>query len=139
MLGINANKGHRGWTGVWALNVIMILAGSEAVFDEVSFEKLAELLLADQTASRHLEPYFNGMPVLGICHEVICAYVLHRFRQGAIADLINGELLTLKRMFEKAIATVPPIVAHAPRIPVPAEVEAMLRTWLESANNEGGW
>ncbi len=102
------------------------------MFEKVSFEGLAEVFLADQVAAEHLEPYFNGMPMLDISHEVICGYVLRRIQQGASADRIDGELLTLKRMFEKAMATVPPMVVHAPRIPLPDEVEAMRRAWLRS-------
>ncbi len=102
------------------------------MFDQISFEGLAEVFLADQVAAEHLEPYFNGMQPLDISCEVIRGYVLHRFRQGAGADHVNEELLTLKRMFEKAMATVPPMVVHAPRIPLPDEVEAMRRAWLRS-------
>ncbi|KMY67697.1 hypothetical protein AAU61_07340 [Desulfocarbo indianensis] len=103
------------------------------------FEELAEVFLTDQEAGEHLEPYFNGMPVLDISCEVIRGYVLHRFRQGADNDQVNSELLSMKRMFDRAMATVPPRSFHAPRIPVPDEVEAMRRAWLKSANNEGGW
>lgn len=100
------------------------------------FEELAEVFLTDQEAGEHLEPYFNGMPVLGISYEVISRYVLHRFRQGADNDRVNSELLSMKRMFERALAMVPPKVTHAPRIPLTAEVEAMRNAWLRSNKDD---
>lgn len=105
---------------------------------QTGFEELAEIFLMDQEAGEHLEPYFNGMPVLDISCEVIRGYVFHRFRQGADNDRVNSELLSMRRMFERASATVPPKVIHAPRIPVPAEVEAMRGAWLKSSNDEDG-
>lgn len=116
----------------------MKMACSKAVFDQVRFEELAEGLLIDQATSEALERYFNGTPVLHITYELICGYVLHRFRQGAGVDRVNSELRALSLMFDRAMATVPPKSFHAPRIPVPAEVEAMHKAWLKSANHNGG-
>ena len=112
-------------------------ACSQVGIVQPGFEELAEVFLTDQEAGEHLEPYFNGMPVLDISHEVMCGYVLHRFRQGADNDQVNSELLSMKRMFERALASVPPKVIHAPRIPVPAEVEAMRGAWLRSGKDDG--
>ncbi|KMY68351.1 hypothetical protein AAU61_01255 [Desulfocarbo indianensis] len=116
----------------------MKMAGSKAVFDQVRFEELAERFLIDQAASEHLEAYLNGMLVADISSQALTRYVLHRFRQGAGTDRINGELRALSLMFDRAMATVPPKSFHAPRIPVPAEVEAMRRAWLKSSNDDGG-
>ncbi|MCB2187899.1 MAG: hypothetical protein KQJ78_15870 [Deltaproteobacteria bacterium] len=137
MLAVEAIMNRQSWTGKWAPTITTKDAGSEAMFEKVSFEGLAEVFLADQIAAEHLEPYFNGRPVLHISYEVICAYVLNRIQQGAGADQVDGELLTLKRMFENAMAAVPPMVVHAPRIPLPDEVEAMRRAWLRSGQDNG--
>lgn len=132
MLAVETSVKRRSCTRKWTPIITTKNAGIEAVFEKVSFEGLAEVFLGDQVAAEHLEPFFNGMPVLDISCEVIRGYVLHRFRQGAGADRVDGELMTLKRTFEKAMATVPPMVVHAPRIPLPDEVEAMRRAWLRS-------
>ena len=138
MLGANINLKHRSWTAKWAPVPSMKMAGKKAVFDQVRFEELAEELPIDQAVGENLETYFNGMLVADISSQALTGYVLHRFRQGAGTDRVNGEPRALKRTFEKAMATVPPRSFHAPRIPVPAEVEAMRKAWLKSANNEGG-
>lgn len=104
---------------------------------QTGFEELAEVFLTDQAAGEHLEPYFNGMPVVDISHEVISGYILHRFRQGADNDRINSKLLAMKRMFDRASATIPPRVVHAPHIPLPAEVETMREAWLQSGKADG--
>lgn len=138
MLCANINLKHRSWTAKWAPIPSMKMAGSKAVFDQVRFEELAERFLIDQAASEHLEAYLNGMLVADISSQALTRYVLHRFRQGAGTDRINGELRALSLMFDRAMATVPPKSFHAPRIPVPAEVEAMRRAWLKSSNDDGG-
>lgn len=137
MLTVEASMNCQGWKGKWAPIVTTKNAGGEAVFDQISFEGLAEVFLGDQVAAEHLEPFFNGMPVLGISHGVIRGYVLRRFRQGADNDRINNELLAMKLMFDRASATVPPMVVHAPRIPLPDEVEVMRRAWLRSGQDNG--
>ena len=136
MLAVIINMKHRSRIAEWAPIPSMKRPGSEAVFDQVRFEELAEAFLIDQAASEHLEAYFNGMLVTDISYEVICGYALHRFRQGAGIDQVNGELRALRLMFDRAMATVPPRSFHAPRTPVPAEVEAMRRAWLKSANDD---
>ena len=137
MLAAETNMNHQSWTGKWTLIITTKNAGIEALFEKVGFEGLAEVFLADQVAAEHLEPFFNGMPVLGISHGVIRGYVLRRFRQGADNDRINNELLAMKLMFDQASSTVPPMVVHAPRIPLPDEVEVMRRAWLRSGQDNG--
>jgi hypothetical protein len=138
MLTVEASMNRQSWTRKWAPTITTKNAGGEAVFDQVRFEELAERYSIDQAAGGNLEAYLNGMLAADISHEVICGYVIHRFRQGAGVDRVNSELLALKRMFDRAMATVPPRSFHAPRIPVLTEVEAMRRAWLKSSNDEGG-
>lgn len=139
MLAVTINMKYRSRIAKWAPIPSMKMAGSEDVFDQVRFEDLAEgLLLIDQAAGENLEAYFNGMPVADISSQALTGYVLHRFREGAGIDQVNGELRALRLMFDLAMATVPPRMTIAPPIPIPAEVEAMRRAWLKSAKYEGG-
>jgi hypothetical protein len=92
---------------------------------QVRFEELTEVYLTDQAAGEHLEPYFNGMPVLDITNQVIVGYVRQRHKQGADSTTINAELLAIRGMFELAAADVPPRISHVPRIPTPDEVTAL--------------
>lgn len=138
MLATNINMKHRSRIAKWAPIPSMKMACSKAVFDQFRFEELGERYSIDQAAGENLEAYFNGMPVSDISSQALTGYVLHRFRQGAGTDRVNSELLALKRMFDQALTAVPPRSFHAPRIPLPLEVEAMRRVWLKSSNDEGG-